>query len=44
MKGNNKFTCIECGEPAPDLYTDFNGGIIRIEHCVCISSRVAPFI
>lgn len=28
-----RYACIECGHPAPELYKDFQGGIIKISHC-----------
>ena len=30
----SKYVCIECGACAPELYKDYNGGIIKISHCV----------
>lgn len=30
---SRRYACIECGHPAPELYKDFQGGIIKISHC-----------
>ena len=34
MSAAKEFHCIECGQTAPELYKDYDKGIVKISHCV----------
>ncbi|XP_064622739.1 protein ARV1-like isoform X2 [Lineus longissimus] len=39
-----KYTCIECGKGADELYKDFSRGIIKISHCVHCGKVVDKYV